>query len=113
MLCKQYCAVIYGRPAIRKGELEDYLYKSAEKRAVIAEGFPESARPREARRAALPILREVSAFCAPHMERAAEAAEVGLAGRLVLKLIPYPTWWSFAFAGLVSWLYERKHGSPL
>ncbi len=53
MLCKQYCAVIYGRPAIREGELEDYLYKSAEKRAVIAEGFPESARPREARRAFL------------------------------------------------------------
>lgn len=68
---------------------------------------------REARRLAFPMLREVSAFCAPRVKRVAEAAGAGLAGRLVLKLIPYPTWWSFALAGLVSWLYERKHGSPL
>ena len=69
--------------------------------------------PRVMRRELLPMLREVSAFCTPHVKRAAEDTEAGLAGRLVLKLIPHPTWWSFALAGLVSWLYERKHGSPL
>ena len=102
----------YGEMRENWPELEDLLLAQCAASAVgLWCGYVRN--PREARRAALPILREVSAFCAPHMKRAAEAAEVGLAGRLVLKLIPYPTWWSFAFAGLVSWLYERKHGSPL
>lgn len=36
-LQKQYQAVIFGRPAQREGCLENYLYKSADNRAVIVE----------------------------------------------------------------------------
>lgn len=69
--------------------------------------------PLKVRRTVLPALRDVSAFCTPYIKQIEEITGLGWAGKLVLKLIPYPTWWSFAAAGLVSWLYEKKHGSPM
>lgn len=68
---------------------------------------------RQTRREALPRLKEVSALCAPHVKRAGELLEVGMAGRIVMKLIPYPTWWSFALSGLVSRLYKLRRGIDL
>ncbi len=69
--------------------------------------------PRAARRAVKSELKEISAFCAPHIQTAAENIGLGLAGRLALRLVAYPTWWAFGLARLVSWLYEQKHGRPL
>lgn len=93
-------------------ELEDLLLAQCAA-SVIGVWCGYSRNPKKIRRAALPALRKASAFCAPFAERAAQAIGAGLAGRLVLKLIRYPVWWSFVLAGLVSWLYEKRHGFPL
>lgn len=93
-------------------ELEELLLAQCAA-SVIGVWCGYSRNPKEARRAVLPALREASAFCGPLAERAAGTIGAGLAGRLVLKLVRYPTWWSFTLAGLVSWLYEKKHGIPL
>ncbi len=69
--------------------------------------------PKAVRRAALPRMKEIATFCAPHVEGAAESLGLGLAGRLVLRLIPYPKWWAFVLAGMISKLYEVKHGRML
>ena len=37
----------------------------------------------------------------------------GLAGRIVMKLLPYDTWWSNVTAGIVGWLYRLKNGESL
>lgn len=37
----------------------------------------------------------------------------GLAGRMVMRLLPYDTWWAFALAGLIGQAYELKHGRTL
>lgn len=69
--------------------------------------------PRQVREKVRPQLREIAKFSAPHVKRAGESIGVGLAGRMVLALVPYATWWSFALAQCVSKLYEIKHGKPL
>lgn len=35
---------------------------------------------------------------------------LGVAGRIVLHLLPHSMWWSFALAGIVSWIYKCRHG---
>lgn len=65
------------------------------------------------RRKTLPTLIQISEFCGGNAKRAQESLGLGLAGRLVLELIRYPAWWSFRLAGLISKLYEQKHGQPL
>ena len=69
--------------------------------------------PPSVRRAYRSQLEEVSHFCAPMCRDASGMPGVGLAGRFVTKLIPYPTCWAFALAGLIGWLYERKNGRTL
>lgn len=69
--------------------------------------------PRQAREKSKSQLCEIAKFSAPHVKRAGESIGVGLAGRLVLALVPYATWWSFFMAWCVSKLYELKHGRPL
>ena len=99
---------------LREGwpELEDLLLTQCVTSAIgVWCGCGRDSRS-EQRSAAL-RLREISAFCAPHAKWVGELTGIGLAGKIILRLIPYPTWWSFALAGLVSWLYEKKHGSPL
>lgn len=68
---------------------------------------------REERRQLRPRLAGVSAFCRAHIGDVRERLELGLAGRMVLGLTPYPHWWAFALARGVSKLYEWKHGNPL
>lgn len=121
---------------VHNASLENRLnhYRAAEKRYhEMRENWPEleglllaqcaasaiglwcgySRNPKKKRQAALPALRKASAFCAPHVKRVGKLTGVGLAGRIVLRLVPYPRWWSFVLAGLVSRIYEKKHGSPL
>lgn len=59
-------------------------------------------------------LMEMSAFVRDHSAAVnAVAQNLGLAGRLVLRLTPYTKPWAFALARWVSKLYEWKHGYPL
>ncbi len=69
--------------------------------------------PRETRREALPRIREIAAFCKKHTGTYEPRKRYGLAGRLVIRLLPYPTWWAFFLAKVVSDLYKCKHGAPL
>ncbi len=69
--------------------------------------------PREERILILPKLKEISDFCREHIGEARKKLGLGLAGRMALRLIPYPKWWAFALARLVSKFYEWKHGRPL
>ncbi len=69
--------------------------------------------PREVRREALPRVREIASFCARRVETYQTRKRYGLAGRLVIKLLPYPTWWAFFLAKVISDLYECRHGEPL
>lgn len=56
---------------------------------------------------------DIAAFCKSHSRAAEEADTLGLAGRLVLRLTPYPRWWAFTLARWISGLYEKRHGRPL
>lgn len=58
-------------------------------------------------------IKGMAAFCKEHYKAALKETNLGAAGRLVLRLTPYPRRWAYALAGLVSWLYERKHGRSL
>ncbi len=71
------------------------------------------ANPKNVRKEMLPGLKEVSAFCGPRTKVVEEHLCMGMAGRMVLHLLPYTDWWAFALARLVSLLYEKKHGRPL
>ncbi len=69
--------------------------------------------PKEVRREALPKIREIASFCKGHMGAYQTQKSYGLAGSLVTKLLPYPTWWAFFLAKVISDLYKCKHGNPL
>lgn len=38
---------------------------------------------------------------------------LGITGRMALRLTPYATWWAFAGAKILSLIYQWKHGRPL
>lgn len=69
--------------------------------------------PREKRRKYWEKMNFAAAFAKLHNREALEYMNLGLAGRLVLRLIPYATWWSFILAHLVGKLYQWKHGRAL
>ena len=69
--------------------------------------------PKEERRKYQEELKEVAAFGKAHYRDALQYMNLGLAGRMVLHLIPYATWWAFGLAGLVGWGYKVKHGRAL
>lgn len=58
-------------------------------------------------------LRAVSTFIRSHPIKAEEGLELGMAGRLVLRLVPYDTEWSFLLAHFIGKLYQHKHGQIL
>lgn len=71
------------------------------------------ANPKERRRQTAPQLREIAEFAAAHGDMLQCRKGLGLAGRIVVRLIPYDTWWSFALARCVGWVYKVKHGRYL
>ncbi len=71
------------------------------------------ANPQEERKVALPWLQEVSTFYRAQGDLTRQDVGLGLAGRLVLRLVPYPKQWAFRLAQVVSKLYEVKHGRAL
>lgn len=55
-------------------------------------------------------LQKMADFAKPRYKAMLKTINLGLAGRMVLRLVPYAAWWSFALAGLIGWLYKLKHG---
>lgn len=58
-------------------------------------------------------MKEIAAFARIHSQEALEYTRLGLAGRLILRLVPYDTWWSFSLSHLIGTLYRRKNGRAL
>lgn len=58
-------------------------------------------------------IEEMAAFAKVNYKAELQYMDLGLAGRMVLRLTPYAKWWAFALAGFISQLYKRKHGCEL
>lgn len=58
-------------------------------------------------------MREIAQFSKLHYKSAIEYMGLGKAGRIVVTLTQYTTWWAFALAGLFSWMFRLKHGHAL
>lgn len=58
-------------------------------------------------------LREIAVYARPRIKKALRYTGSGLAGKLVLRLLPYDKWWAFRLAFVIGWLYQRKHGRTL
>ena len=71
------------------------------------------ANPRKTRMEAMPELREISGFAKEHYRAALQHMSLGITGRCVVRLTPYPTWWAFAMAAFWGWIYSLKHGRKL
>ena len=69
--------------------------------------------PISVRREYAPQLRQIAQFAKPGVKKALKDTNCGLAGRMVIRLLPYDRWWAFALAGLISRLYQWKHGRML
>ncbi len=69
--------------------------------------------PKKERRRYHEELKEIAAFGKIHYRKALEHMNLGLAGRLVLYLIPHAAWWAFSLAGFCGWGYKIKHGRAL
>lgn len=69
--------------------------------------------PRPVRKKYATTLREIAEFSKPRIKKAKKDSPCGLAGGLVMGLLPYDRWWAFALAGLIGRLYQWKHGRML
>lgn len=71
------------------------------------------ANPSAKRQEAMAELKEISDFAKEHYRAALQYMSLGITGRCVVRLTPYPTWWAFAMAAFFSWVYSLKHGRAL
>lgn len=71
------------------------------------------ANPKAERQEFMPELKEISKFAKEHYRAALRHMSLGVTGRCVLRLTPYPAWWAFALARFFSWVYSLKHGRAL
>lgn len=69
--------------------------------------------PRSLRSQYAARLREIAEYARPRVRHALKCTSCGLAGRLVLRLLPYDKDWAFWLAYLIGRLYQRKHGRTL
>lgn len=69
--------------------------------------------PKDQRREYRQEMSDIAAFAKLHRREALEYMRLGLAGRLILRLVPYDAWWSFSLARLIGALYRHKHGRAL
>ena len=67
----------------------------------------------ETRKNLFPEIKKIALFCRSHRRDALNNTELGLAGRIALRMTPYPTWWAFSIARGISRLYRIKHKRPL
>ena len=71
------------------------------------------ANPRAERQKFMADLREISGFTREHYRTALRHMNLGVTGRCVVRLTPYPTGWAFALASVFSRIYKLKHGRAL
>lgn len=71
------------------------------------------ANPREERKRYASAIQQISAFAAEHEDCVSEYIGLGKAGRIILRLVPHTTWWSFALAGFWGWLYKLRNGRAI
>jgi glycosyltransferase involved in cell wall biosynthesis len=69
--------------------------------------------PRPLRREYAAQLHEIAAYAKPRLHQALTHTSAGMAGRLVLRLLPYDRLWAFHLARFIGWLYQCKHGRTL
>lgn len=69
--------------------------------------------PAHIRRQYAPQLRQIAAFAKPRLRQCLKHTGCGGAGRAVMRLLPYDTWWAFALAGLIGRAYQLRHGRTL
>ncbi len=61
----------------------------------------------------LPEIERIAAFCSSHIQDALTHVELGLAGRIVLKVTPFPKWWAFFIAAVAGWFYRQRYKRAL
>lgn len=71
------------------------------------------ANPKPERERAWVQIEEMSAFARAHRSAGKKRTNLGLAGRLVARLVPYPAGWAFRTASLIGRLYKLRHGRTL
>lgn len=69
--------------------------------------------PRHIRKAYWEELEEIAQYVKPRISAVLQRTGYGFAGRMVVRLLPYPRRWAFALAGVIGWLYQIKHGRTL
>lgn len=69
--------------------------------------------PEPVRKQMLPQLKDISKFAAQHYQAALRDMSPGKAGKILIRLTPYPEWWSFLLSCVIGRLYEFKHGRAL
>lgn len=58
-------------------------------------------------------LSDIAQFCKSLTSAALTDTSCGLAGRLIIRLLPYDRSWAYWLAGCIGWLYQHKHGRML
>lgn len=69
--------------------------------------------PEDRQKELLPEIKEIAAFCRGHYREALAHVELGLTGRIVLRVTPYPVWWAFFTARAAGRLYRAQHKRAL
>ena len=69
--------------------------------------------PRSVRRQYAAKLQQIADYARPRVRQALKRTGSGLAGRLILRLLPYNQSWAFWLSYLIGRLYQRKHGRTL
>lgn len=69
--------------------------------------------PKNLRRQYAAQIHDIARYAKPRVRQVLKHTSSGLAGRLVLRLLPYDQGWAFGLSYLVGWLYQRKHGRTL
>ena len=69
--------------------------------------------PKKERQIAKPELYKIAKFGKQYACSARRYMKLGITGKIVMHLIPWPHWWAFTVASLCSWVYQFKHGKPL
>ena len=69
--------------------------------------------PREERKKYLPQLREMARYAGDKAGTVRKDTSRGLAGQMVIRLLPHATWWSFGLAWGIGRLYRIRHGRSL
>lgn len=58
-------------------------------------------------------IREIARFSKEHYKFALEYLSLGISGRIVVRLTPYATWWSFTVSRVCGIFYRLKNGREL